>query len=82
MYCIFFIRTAPNANAGANEVTSTASADVQITLEEGKLRKNLSEINTNSSGSLDLSFEGSSHPPINYPVGKPLEVKYFPLIFM
>ncbi|XP_032676109.1 NADPH oxidase 5 [Odontomachus brunneus] len=66
--------SASNANAGANEMTPIAPVDVQIVMEEGRLRKNFSKISTNSSGSLDLSFEGSSHPPINYPVGKPLEI--------
>lgn len=73
--------TASNVNAGANEVTSAPSVDMQIAVEEGRLRKDFNETNMNNSGSLDLSFEGSSHPSINYPVGKPLEVKYLPLFF-
>lgn len=70
---------ASNANAGPNEAAT--SVDMQVAVEEGRLKKHFSEDSVNSSGSLDQSLEGSSHPTINYPVGKPLEVKHL-LLFL
>ena len=46
---------------------------MQIVTEEGKLRQEFSEAVANSD-SLDLKSDSSFQPPINYPVGKPLEV--------
>lgn len=75
------IFTGSNINEG-NEITPITSITTQIAAEEGKLRQGFSEA-VDSSDSLDLKFDGSSQLPINYPVGKPLEVnliyKQFPL---
>lgn len=65
-----FAYTASNTNAEGNDMASVAPGTMQIAAEEGRLKGAV-----NSSESLDSTFEGSSHPPINYPVGKPLEVK-------
>lgn len=78
-YIIFlfvtWLFTASNANASGNEMTlTTPIMAVEIAAEEGRLRKAFNEA-IDSSESLDLKFESSSHTPINYPVGKPLEVK-------
>lgn len=70
------MHTALNTNARESEITSATPVALQIAAEEGRLKKASSEA-MNNSGSLDLS-DGSSHPPINYPVGKPLEVNSFP----
>lgn len=51
-------------------MASVAPIAIQIAAEEGRLEKAI-----NSSESLNSTLEGSSHSPINYPVGKPLEVK-------
>ncbi|XP_018302029.1 NADPH oxidase 5 [Mycetomoellerius zeteki] len=61
-----------NINEG-NEITPITSITTQIAAEEGKLRQGFSEA-VDSSDSLDLKFDGSSQLPINYPVGKPLEI--------
>lgn len=46
---------------------------MQIAAEEGRLKKALNM--DTSLDSLDFKSESSSHQTINYPVGKPLEVK-------
>lgn len=70
--CVY---TASNANASENEMTPvTPTVTIQIAAEEERLRKASNEA-MDSSESLNLKSESSSHTPINYPVGKPLEVK-------
>jgi len=54
--------------------TSVTPVAVQIAAEEGKLKKAFSEDVDTSLESLHFKSESSSHPTINYPVGKPLEV--------
>lgn len=71
------VYTASNANANGNEMTlTTPITAMEIAAEEGRLRKVFNEA-MDSSENLDLKSESSSHSPINYPVGKPLEVKIF-----
>ncbi|CAL1686702.1 unnamed protein product [Lasius platythorax] len=65
---------ASNANASENEMTPvTPTVTIQIAAEEERLRKAFNEA-MDSSESLNLKSESSSHTPINYPVGKPLEI--------
>jgi len=74
--------TASNASVRGNTTTPVA---MQIAAEEGRLKKAFSEDVNTSLESLDFKSESSSHPTINYPVGKPLEVKnfsYFHIIFI
>lgn len=66
-------------NAEGNETTPITPIAMQIAAEEGRLRQGFSEA-IGSSDSLDLKSSSSSQPPINYPVGKPLEVN-LPTIF-
>ncbi|XP_018056077.1 PREDICTED: NADPH oxidase 5 [Atta colombica] len=61
-----------NTNTEGNERTPITPITMQIVTEEGKLRQGFSEAVT-SSDSLDLKSD-SSFQPINYPVGKPLEI--------
>lgn len=75
------VYTASNANANGNEMLTTPIMAMEIAAEEGRLRKAFNEA-VDSSESLDLKSESSSHTPINYPVGKPLEVKiFFPFLY-
>lgn len=67
-------------NAEGNDVMPITSTTMQIAAEEGRLRQEFSEA-VDSSDSLDLKSNSSSQPPINYPVGKPLEVN-LPIIFI
>ncbi|EGI61142.1 PREDICTED: NADPH oxidase 5 isoform X1 [Acromyrmex echinatior] len=60
-----------NTNAEGNERTPITPNTMQIAAEEGKLRQEFNEA-VDSSNSLDLN--NSFQPPINYPVGKPLEI--------
>ncbi|KAG5324396.1 NOX5 oxidase, partial [Acromyrmex heyeri] len=62
---------ASNTNAEGNERAPITPNAMQIAAEEGKLRQGFSEA-VESSNSLDLN--SSFQPPINYPVGKPLEI--------
>ncbi|KAG5311935.1 NOX5 oxidase, partial [Pseudoatta argentina] len=62
---------ASNTNAEGNEIAPITPNAMQIAAEEGKLRQGFSEA-VESSNSLDLN--SSFQPPINYPVGKPLEI--------
>ncbi|XP_018404285.1 PREDICTED: NADPH oxidase 5 [Cyphomyrmex costatus] len=64
---------ATNANAEGNEILHNTSITMQIAAEEGKLRQGFNEA-VGSSNSLDLKSDSSSQLPINYPVGKPLEI--------
>ncbi|XP_011699769.1 PREDICTED: NADPH oxidase 5 [Wasmannia auropunctata] len=63
---------ASNANAEGNEMTPMTPTAIQVAAEEGRMRQGFSEA-VGSSDSLDLK-SNSSQPPINYPVGKPLEI--------
>ncbi|XP_018375602.1 PREDICTED: NADPH oxidase 5 [Trachymyrmex cornetzi] len=63
---------ASNTNAEGNERTPITPITMQIAAEEGKLRQGFSEV-VDSSDSLDMKSDNSSQP-INYPVGKPLEI--------
>lgn len=63
-----------NTNAEGNETTPITPISMQIAAEEGRLRGFSEAID--SSDSLDLKSNSSSQPPINYPVGKPLEVNF------
>jgi len=64
------------SNADGNEVKPvTTPAAMQIAAEEGRLRKASGDV-VDSLESLSFNNIGSSlHPSVNYPVGKPLEVK-------
>lgn len=76
LFCIkflFVLFAGPNANAETNETMPITPVTMQIAAEEGRLRQGFSEA-VDSSDSLDLKSDSSSQPPINYPVGKPLEV--------
>lgn len=68
-----------NTNVEANETTPITPISLQIAAEEGRLRGFNEAID--SSDSLDLKSNSSSQPPINYPVGKPLEVN-LPTVFI
>jgi len=71
--CLSCIFAASNTNAEGNERIPITPITMQIVTEEGKLRQGFSEAVANSD-SLDLKSDSSFQPPINYPVGKPLEV--------
>lgn len=62
-----------NANTEGNEIMPITPITIQIAAEEGRLRQEFSE---DSSDSLDLKSNSSSQPPLNYPVGKSLEVNF------
>lgn len=74
--CYMCVCTVSNVNTSENEISTptTPTVAIQIAAEEGRLRKVFNEA-VDSSENLDLKSESSSHTPINYPVGKPLEVK-------
>ncbi|KAL6262435.1 hypothetical protein P5V15_007520 [Pogonomyrmex californicus] len=65
-----------NVNIGGDETMQITPVAMQIAAEEGRVRQASSDI-TDSSESLDLKSECSSHQLITYPVGKPLEVDFF-----
>lgn len=73
--CVY---TVSNVNTSENDISTPTAHTVamQIAAEEGRLMKVFNEA-TNSSENLDLKSESSSHTPVNYPIGKPLEVKNF-----
>lgn len=81
MYHIFlfiiFAFAAPNASVKGNNTTPITAVTMQIAAEEGRLKKVFSDDMDRSLESLDFKSESSSSPTINYPVGKPLEVKSF-----
>lgn len=68
------------SNAEGTDIMPITSTIIQIATEEGRLRQESSEA-VDSSDSLDLKFNCSSEPPINYSVGKPLEVN-LPIILI
>jgi len=64
------------SNADGNEIKPVATpAAMQIAAEEGRLRKASGDV-VDSSESLSFNNTGSFlHSSVNYPVGKPLEVR-------
>lgn len=73
---LYIMRMFAVLNAEGNNIIPITSATIQIAAEEGRLRQEFSEA-VDSSDSLDVKSNSSSQPPINYPVGKPLEVNSF-----
>ncbi|KAG7209856.1 hypothetical protein KM043_011459 [Ampulex compressa] len=78
--CEYEVGTSSQENASAqsankSKIPSSALTKMQMAAEEGRLEKECTdECDTGNKSILHMKSEVLSHPTVNYPVGKPLEI--------